>query len=150
MFGFINSSQHSQFRVSVLKGTKLVDLRCFSKGFALILNEHINEDVFCKLTAEYFNDAIIVSNALEFVIKDFLELKSLEYPVIGSSLVDDGLKLLGEYDLYVPSKGKVNVLLERYPSVVIDEFYTDDFEADYDLVDFSTVSRFVSKGKIAL
>ncbi|KPN77499.1 hypothetical protein AEA42_08435 [Shewanella sp. Sh95] len=145
---FIDNNKHSKLRISVLKGFCLVDLKSFSREFASILNDNINEEIFGELISSPTGQAIIVSNSLQFVIQDFLDFKGLKYTVIGSSLLVNNFETLGRYSLYIPDKGKVKVLLENFPNIVIDEFFTDDFDADRDLVEYAISSRFVKEGRV--
>lgn len=144
----IDSHLHSKFRVSAISGIELTKLRAFSREFSIFLDSKVNDEVFDVFTSYDASEVLIVSNALEFVIRDFLILKGLQNIVIGSTLMDDSLICLGKYQSFIPDIGKVNSLLSRCPNVVIDEFFTDDFEADSDLVQFSASSRLVSKGRI--
>jgi len=136
--------------VYALKGLSLLELEKFSREFAFFLDKKVNSDVFDILYSCPFEGAIVVSNSLQFVIEDFLRFKGLKHRVIGSSLGVNQLKCSGRYSLYVPELGKVRVLLETIPDVTISEFFTDDFEADYDLVKYSSISRLVSEGKVVL
>ncbi|WP_318513954.1 HAD family hydrolase [Photobacterium leiognathi] len=149
-FNIINFSRHSKLRISVLNGLKLTELNKFSREFALVLNNNINDNIYKELISDDPENVIIISNSLQFVIQDFLDFKGLKVTVIGSNLLINGSNVLGKYDLYVPDKGKVKVLLESYPNITIDEFFTDDFDADYDLVEYSNVSRLVDKGIVIL
>lgn len=147
-FRLITSSQHSKIRVSVLNGFEEYELMQLSRDFAYILNKNINEDVYKELVSRDKENVIIVSNALQFVIEDFMAFKKLNFSVLGSSLIVNNSIISGKYDLYVPDKGKVKVLIDKYPNIIIDEFFTDDFDADYDLVEYSKKSFLIKNGVI--
>lgn len=148
MLRFINANQHSKLRLRALKGLKSEELRKFSKQFSLELERNINPEIFSILNSDKDRKVLVVSNALDFVIRDFFRYMDIKCDVVGSRIDLDGLIFTGNYCLYLPDVGKVSALFRTHPNILISEFYTDDFIADGDLVNYSEVSYLVCEGHV--
>lgn len=144
----INHLTHSKLRVYALKGISREDLETLSKDFAVVLADNINVDIFKIFELPDHRTTLVLTNSLEFVVRDFLVYKMIDYPVLGSDLDFKNNFCTGKYSIFVPEVGKHETLKSKLKEALIQEFYTDDIVADSDIVAISDITYHVVDGKI--
>jgi hypothetical protein len=149
-------------KLNLITDTHLTKIRVYA-----FRNESLNEVLKCaQLFAEYLEEielsvvldriecaqsegrVIISSNSLDFILSMYFMRKDIPVDIVSSTLEVKLGKFTGAYDKYLLDEGKVKSLKYVYPDIVVKEFWTDDLDADKDLVEFASSVIYVNEDRI--
>lgn len=99
-------------------------------------------------SAQSEGGVIISSNSLDFIVSKYLLKKNIVVDIVSSKLEVKSGKFTGVYDTYLLDDGKVKSLQNMYSDIAVKEFWTDDLDADKDLVEFASSVIYVNDDKI--
>jgi len=124
----------------------LQDYKKLTEGFVEdFLIKNINDKVFdFFVSRSRTTNTLVCTNTLEDIVDYLFIVKKIDSKCVGSKLCHNGKFITFGYSSHVLKAGKVNTLVSRLNKIEVDEFWTDDLEADADLISLSQQTIFVN------